>query len=171
MGESGNKLYVGRLDFNATEDDLRESFQKYGEITDAIIVMDRDSGRSKGFGFVTFGSSRDADDAVDGSSGLEIMGREVTVSYAKSRDSRGGGRGGYGGGRGGGRGGYGGGRGGGRGGYGGGRGGYGGGRGGSSYGGGGRSYGGGRGGSNYNSSSRYGSSSSYDNRSYGDKGY
>jgi RNA recognition motif-containing protein len=138
------KLYVGNLTYDTTEDNLVELFSEYGEVLSAQIIIDRDTNRSKGFGFVEMANG--ADEAANALNGQDFRGRNLTVNEARPREDRGGGgggRGGYGGG-GGGRGGYGGGgSGGGRGGYGGGGGGYGGG-GGGGYGGGGRGgYGGG----------------------------
>src|SRR5947199_6880232 len=149
----GKKLYVGNLTYNVNESDLEALFTPFGSVQSAQIIVDRDTNRSKGFGFVEMGSDAEAQAAIQSLNGQEHDGRNLTVNEAKPREDRGGGgggRGGYGGG-GGGRGGYGGGGGGGgRGGYGGGgggggsRGGYGGG------GGGGRGgYGGGGGGGRY----------------------
>ena len=121
-------LYVGNLPFGTTAADLEQLFGQYGTVTKAQIITDRDTGRSRGFGFVEM--SAGAEEAVEATNGLEFQGRRLTVNEAKPREERprggggggygggGGGRGGYGGG-GGGRGGYGGGGGGGRGGYGG----------------------------------------------------
>ncbi len=125
------KLYVGNLSFGTTQDDLVQLFGQFGEVASAQIVTDRETGRSRGFGFVEMSSG--GDEAIAGTNGADFQGRTLTVNEAKPREDRGGGgggggRGGYGGG-GGGRGGYGGGGGGGYGG-GGGRGGYGGGGGG-----------------------------------------
>jgi RNA recognition motif-containing protein len=131
----GKKLYVGNLTYETTNADLEQMFAAFGTVQSAQVIMDRDTGRSKGFGFVEMGSDAEAQAAIAGLSGKNVGGRNLTVNEAKPKEDRGGGgggRGGYGGG-GGGRGGYGGG--GGRGGYGGGGGGYGGGGGG--YGGGG----------------------------------
>jgi RNA recognition motif-containing protein len=137
------KLYVGNLTYDTTEDNLVELFSNYGEVLSAQIIIDRDTNRSKGFGFVEMASG--ADEAASQLNGRDFRGRNLTVNEARPREDRGNRGGGYGGGGGsrggGGRGGYGGDRGGG-GGYGGGRGGYGGDRGGGGYGGGG--YGGGR---------------------------
>jgi RNA recognition motif-containing protein len=141
------KLYVGNLTYDTTEDNLVELFSEYGEVLSAQIIIDRDTNRSKGFGFVEMADGAAADEAASALNGQDFRGRNLTVNEARPREDRGGGggRGGYGGG-GGGRGGYGGGGGGYGGGGGGGRGGYGGGgsggRGG--YGGGGGGYGGGR---------------------------
>ena len=128
----GNKIFVGGLNWDATDDDLRQSFGECGTITDAVVVNDRDTGRSRGFGFVTYSSDEEAKAAVEKFDGQDFMGRKLTVNEARQREERGDGGGG-GGGRGGG-GGY---RGGGGGG-GGARGGGGGGRGGGGGGGGGR---------------------------------
>ena len=138
----GNKLYVGNLAYSIRDEDLQQSFSQFGTVTSAKVMMDRDTGRSKGFGFVEMGSDAEAQAAINGMNGQSIGGRAVVVNEARPREERPGGfRGGYGGGGGGG--GYGGGgRSGGGGGYGGG--GYGGGGGGRSGGGGG--YGGGGGG-------------------------
>jgi len=139
----GSKLYVGNLSYNTTSSDLEQLFSQHGTVQSAEVIADRDSGRSKGFGFVPIGSDEEAQAAIAALNGQEQDGRTLTVNEAKPREDRGGGGGGGRGGGGGGRGGYGGGGGGGgRGGYGGGGGGRGGGGGG--YGGGG---GGGRGGS------------------------
>ncbi len=131
------KLYVGNLPFSTTEAELHDLFSQYGQVTSANIVMDRDTGRPRGFGFVEFADAADGNKAIEALNGTDMGGRSLTVNEARPREARGGGGGGgYGGGGGGGRGGYGGGRsGGGRGGYGGGgggggRGGYGGGGGG-----------------------------------------
>lgn len=134
-------LYVGNLPYNTTADDLREAFSAYGTVTRAQVVADRETGRSRGFGFVEMGDG--ADKAVEGLNGAPFQGRTLTVNEARPREERGGGGGGFGGGGGGGgrpRSGGGGGYGGGSGGYGGGGGGYGGGGGGGYGGGGGGRY-------------------------------
>jgi RNA recognition motif-containing protein len=134
----GKKLYVGNLSYDVDSSALQEIFGAHGTVESAQIITDRDTGRSKGFGFVEMGSDDEAQAAIAALNGQQHEGRALTVNEAKPREDRprgGGGGGGYGGGGGGGgRGGYGGG-GGGRGGYGGGGGG---GRGGSGGGGGGR---------------------------------
>ena len=146
----GNKLYVGNLSYNVRDDDLQQAFAQYGTVSSAKVMMDRDTGRSKGFGFVEMGSDPEAQAAINGMNGQALDGRAIVVNEARPREERpggfgGGSRGGFGGGGGsGGFGGGGGGRSGGGGGYGGGGGGYGGGGGGRSGGGGG--YGGGGGG-------------------------
>jgi cold-inducible RNA-binding protein len=113
----GKKLYVGNLTYKVNESDLEALFSQYGTVQSAQIIVDRDTNRSKGFGFVEMGSDAEAQAAIDGLNGQDHDGRNLTVNEAKPREERGGGggRGGYGGGGGGGggRGGYGGGRGGG----------------------------------------------------------
>jgi RNA recognition motif-containing protein len=125
----GSKLYVGNLSYNASSSDLEQLFGQHGTVQSAEVIADRDTGRSKGFGFVQMGSDGEAQAAIAALNGQEYGGRALTVNEAKPREERPRGGGGGGGG-GGGRGGFGGGRGGGGGGGGGGRGGYGGGRGG-----------------------------------------
>ena len=146
----GNKLYVGNLSYNVRDEDLQQAFAQYGSVSSAKVMMDRDTGRSKGFGFVEMGSDPEAQAAINGMNGQALDGRAIVVNEARPREERpggfGGGRPGGGGGGGGGFGGGGGGRSGGGGGFGGGSGGgYGGGGGGRS-GGGGGGYGGGGGG-------------------------
>jgi RNA recognition motif-containing protein len=117
----GRKLYVGNLSYGVTDSDLEQMFAAHGTVQSAQVIMDRDTGRSKGFGFVEMGSDQEAQAAISAMNGKEFDGRALTVNEAKPREDRGGGgrggsgggRGGYGGG-GGGRGGYGGGGGGGR---------------------------------------------------------
>ena len=149
----GNKLYVGNLAYSVRDESLQAAFGQFGTVTSAKVMMDRETGRSKGFGFVEMGSDAEAQAAINGMNGQALDGRPLVVNEARPREERpggfggggrsGGGGGGYGGG-GGGYGGGGGGRSGGGGGYGGGGSGGGGGRsgGGGGYGGG----GGGRGG-------------------------
>jgi len=118
------KLYVGNLSFDTSGADLEELFGEVGTVESATVIEDRDTGRSRGFGFIEMASKEEANQAIEQLNGREVDGRELKVNEAKPRESRGGGdggggRGGYGGG-GGGRGGYGGGGGGNRGGGGGG---------------------------------------------------
>jgi RNA recognition motif-containing protein len=108
------KLYVGNLSFQTTEDNLRDLFAAHGTVTSAQIVMDRETGRSRGFGFVEMPDKAQADAAIAACHGQSFMGRDLTVNEAIPKPAGGGGRGGFGGGGGGGRGGYGGGGGGGR---------------------------------------------------------
>jgi len=136
----GTRLYVGNLSYNVTEPELRDVFAEGGRnVVEVKIVMDRDTGRPRGFAFVEMGSDEEANAAISSLSGREVQGRAINVSEARARAPRSGGGGGYGGGGGGGYGGGGGG-------------GYGGGGGGGGYGGGGRGGGrgeGGRGGGDY----------------------
>jgi len=130
----GSKLYVGNLSYNVSSSDLEQLFSQHGSVQSAEVIADRDTGRSKGFGFVQMGTDEEAQAAIAALNGQDHDGRALTVNEAKPKEDRprGGGGGGYGGG-GGGRGGYGGGGGGGGGGRrGGGGGGYGGGGGGRS---------------------------------------
>jgi RNA recognition motif-containing protein len=141
----GKKLYVGNLSYSVSSSDLDQMFSQFGTVQSSQVIQDRDTGRSKGFGFVEMGSDAEAQAAIDGLHDQEHGGRRLTVNEARPREDRGGG-GGYGGG-GGGR----------SGGYGGGGGGYGGGGGGRSggYGGGGGGYGGGGGGGYKGGGGRY----------------
>jgi len=125
----GNKLYVGNLPYTVRDEDLQQSFSQYGSVSSAKVMMERDTGRSKGFGFVEMGSDAEAQAAIEGMNGQSLGGRSITVNEARPMEARpprsggggygggGGGGGGYGGGDRSGGGGYGGGGGGGRGGY------------------------------------------------------
>ena len=112
----GNKLYVGNLPYSVRDEDLQQSFGQFGAVTSAKVMMERDTGRSKGFGFVEMGSDAEAQAAINGMNGQPLGGRSVVVNEARPMEARpprtgggfGGGGGGYGGGGGGG-GGYGGG--------------------------------------------------------------
>jgi RNA recognition motif-containing protein len=102
----GKKLYVGNLPYSATEATLRELFAACGEVTSASIITDRDSGRSKGFGFVEMATDTAAQQAISQINGKTVDDRAITVAEARpprERSSFGGGRGGFGGGRGGSR--------------------------------------------------------------------
>lgn len=112
----GNKLYVGNLPYSVRDEDLQQSFGQFGAVTSAKVMMERDTGRSKGFGFVEMGSDAEAQAAINGMNGQPLGGRSVVVNEARPMEARpprtggfGGGGGGYGGGAGGGGGGYGGG--------------------------------------------------------------
>ena len=98
------KLYVGNLSFRTTSDDLREAFSSAGTVESATVIEDRDTGRSRGFGFVEMATPEEAATAIEQFNGKEFGGRNLTVNEAKPRADRGGGggRGGYGGGGGGG---------------------------------------------------------------------
>jgi RNA recognition motif-containing protein len=119
------KMYVGNLPFSASDVDIRELFSQYGAVTDVFLPIDRESGRPRGFAFVTMDTPAAMAASIEGLNGKDFMGRNLAINEARPKEERtgggggGGGRGGYGGGGGGGRGGYGGGGGGG-GGYGGG---------------------------------------------------
>jgi RNA recognition motif-containing protein len=105
----GTKLYVGNLAYTVTDSVLEQMFAAHGTVQSAQVIMDGDTGRSKGFGFVGMGSDQEAQAAIAATNGNEVDGRTLTVNEAMPREDRGGGgRGGYGGG-GGGQGGYGGG--------------------------------------------------------------
>lgn len=101
------KLYIGGLPYSATEDQLRDAFSQAGSVSSAVVIMDKMSGRSKGFGFVEFANDDDAAKAIDMWNGKDFGGRTLTVNEARPmeprRDFRGGGNGGYGGGGRGGR--------------------------------------------------------------------
>jgi len=104
------KLYVGNLSFNTTSDELRDLFSQAGTVESANVVEDRDTGRSRGFGFVEMASREEGEAAIQQFNGKDLGGRNLTVNEARPREDRGGGGGGRGGfGGGGGRGGYGGG--------------------------------------------------------------
>jgi hypothetical protein len=140
----GNKLYVGNLPYQMRDSDLEQAFSQFGQVTSAKVMMERETGRSKGFGFVEMGSDAEAQAAINGMNGQPLGGRSIVVNEARPMEQRprgfggGGGGGGYGGGGGGGYGG------------GGGR------SGGGGYGGGGRSGGGGGGGQDGGFRSPYG---------------
>jgi RNA recognition motif-containing protein len=99
---SNSKLFVGNLSFNTTENDLRDTFAAHGNVVEANLMMDRESGRPRGFGFVTMGTPEEAEAAIAALNGKSIDGRALTVNVAKPREERPGGGGGRGGGGGGG---------------------------------------------------------------------
>ncbi|HYG79616.1 MAG TPA: RNA-binding protein [Pyrinomonadaceae bacterium] len=102
------KLYVGNLSFQTSSDDLQRLFAQAGTVESAAVVEDRETGRSRGFGFVEMSTAEEGQAAIEQFNGQEINGRALNVNEAKPREDRGGGRGGFGGNRnGGGRGGYG----------------------------------------------------------------
>ena len=96
-----NKLFVGNLSFNTTENDLQDMFAAHGTVLEANLMMDRDSGRPRGFGFVTMSTPEEAQTAINALNGKEIDGRALTVNVARPREERSGGGGGrgFGGGR------------------------------------------------------------------------
>src|SRR5215213_4817398 len=92
------KLYVGNLSFQTSSEDLRDLFSQAGTVESASVVEDRDTGRSRGFGFVEMGSREEGEAAIAQFNGKEFGGRNLTVNEARPREDRGGGRGGFGGG-------------------------------------------------------------------------
>ena len=96
---SNSKLFVGNLSFNTTESDLHDTFAAHGTVVEANLMMDRMSGRPRGFGFVTMGSPEEAQKAIEALNGAQVDGRALTVNIAKPREERSGGGGGGGGGR------------------------------------------------------------------------
>ncbi len=93
----GKKLYVGNLTYNVNESDLEALFSEFGTVQSAQIIVDRDTNRSKGFGFVEMGSDAEAQAAIQGLDGQDHGGRNLTVNEAKPREARPSGGGGYGG--------------------------------------------------------------------------
>jgi RNA recognition motif-containing protein len=93
---SNNKLFVGNLSFNTTENDLQDMFAAHGTVLEANLMMDRDSGRPRGFGFVTMSTPEEAEAAINALNGKSIDGRALTVNVAKPREERSGGGGGRG---------------------------------------------------------------------------
>jgi len=95
-----SKLYVGNLSYDTRDDDLQELFSEYGQVVSAKVVMDRDTGRPRGFGFVEMGTAEEAQKAIQELDGKDFMGRAIKVNVAQPREDRPrGGRGGGGGGR------------------------------------------------------------------------
>jgi RNA recognition motif-containing protein len=105
----GNKLYVGNLPYTVRDEDLQQSFSEFGTVSSAKVMMERDTGRSKGFGFVEMGSDAEAQAAISGMNGQSLGGRSITVNEARPMEARPPRTGGYGGGDRSGGGGYGGG--------------------------------------------------------------
>src|SRR5690349_18929800 len=98
----GSKLFVGNLDFKITENDLQDAFAAHGTVVEANLMMDRTTGRPRGFAFVTMSTPEEAQKAIDALNGKELGGRTLNVNIARPREERSGGdggRGGYGGGR------------------------------------------------------------------------
>src|SRR5437870_5627118 len=89
----GRKLYVGNLAYGVTDSDLQQLFQQHGTVQSAQVIMDRDTNRSKGFGFVEMGSDAEAQAAITALNGKEVDGRALTVNVARPREAGGGGRG------------------------------------------------------------------------------
>ena len=88
------KLYVGNLSFETNETSLQDAFAQFGTVTDSVIMIDRTTNRSRGFGFVTMGSASEGEAAINGLNGVPLDGRNLTVNEARPREERGGGGGG-----------------------------------------------------------------------------
>jgi RNA recognition motif-containing protein len=88
----GNRLYVGNLSFDATSDSLRRAFEDFGEVTDVHVATDRETGRSRGFAFVTMASAQQASDAISRMNGVMLDGRPLRVNEAEERRGGGGGK-------------------------------------------------------------------------------
>lgn len=82
------KLFVGNISWNTTDEQLQELFSQHGEVEEAVIIKDKFSGRSKGFGFVTFVNDEDGDKAIEALNGQDVDGRDLTVNEAKPREER-----------------------------------------------------------------------------------
>lgn len=93
----GKRLYVGNLNYNIDKNDLEQMFAAYGTVTSAQVITDRDTGRSKGFGFVEMGTDEEAQAAINALNGKSHSGRNLTVNEARPQEGRGGGGGGFGG--------------------------------------------------------------------------
>ncbi len=98
---SQNKLYVGNLSFQSTEDDITDAFSAHGTVTSVNVITDRETGRPRGFAFVEMSTGQEAQAAMQALDGQDLGGRSLKVNVAKPRENRGGGGGGYGGGGGG----------------------------------------------------------------------
>ncbi len=94
MSNTNNKLFVGNLSFNTTENDLQDTFAAHGTVVEANLMMDRATGRARGFGFVTMSTPEEAQAAINALNGQEMSGRALTVNVAKPREERSGGGGG-----------------------------------------------------------------------------
>lgn len=86
------KIYVGNLSYDATSDDLENFFAKFGEITDVKLIIDRETNRSKGFGFITFATQDSAQAAIENTNGFDFMGRKLRVNSANDKGGSGGGQ-------------------------------------------------------------------------------
>jgi RNA recognition motif-containing protein len=82
----GNKVYVGNLPFGVGQEELKNAFSEYGEITEAVVITDKYNGRSKGFGFVTFANDEDAQKAISEMNGKDLQGRELKVNEARAKE-------------------------------------------------------------------------------------
>lgn len=83
---NNSKIYVGNLSWGISTDQLKQAFEEYGDVVDAIVVTDKQTGRSRGFGFVEFKKEADAQKAVDAMNGKELDGRELVINFAKARE-------------------------------------------------------------------------------------
>jgi RNA recognition motif-containing protein len=99
LNQMSAKLFVGNLSFNMTENDLHDAFAAHGTVVEANLMMDRATGRPRGFGFVTMSTPEEAQKAIEALNGKEVGGRALTVNIARPREERSGGGGGGGGGR------------------------------------------------------------------------
>ena len=88
--EMNNKIFVGNLSFNTTENDLQDAFAAHGTVTEANLITDRETGRARGFGFVTMSTDEEANKAVEAMNGASLDGRTLTVNIARPREERGG---------------------------------------------------------------------------------
>jgi RNA recognition motif-containing protein len=88
---SNNKLYVGNLPYTIDDDSLRHNFAEYGNVQSAKVMMDRDTGRSKGFGFVEMANDQEAEAAIAGLNGMSVGGRSIVVNVSRPKESTGGG--------------------------------------------------------------------------------
>lgn len=86
----GNKLFVGNLSWGTTSQSLQQAFEQFGTVTDAVVISDRDTGRSRGFGFVTFENDADAESAMQEMDGKDLDGRPIRVNEAQEKKPRGG---------------------------------------------------------------------------------
>lgn len=84
-----SKLYVGNLPYSADDASLRSNFSEYGDVASAKVMMDRDSGRSKGFGFVEMGNAEQAEAAIKGLNGMSVGGRDIVVNISRPKESSG----------------------------------------------------------------------------------
>lgn len=82
------KLFIGNLDYTVTSDDLRDAFSKFGTVVDAVVITDRETKRSRGFGFVEFSSEEEAKKAIEGMNQQELKGRKINVNEAKPQENR-----------------------------------------------------------------------------------
>jgi hypothetical protein len=90
-----SKIFVGKLSWNTTNDTLHAAFSEFGQVVDSIVMVDRETGRSRGFGFVTYNTEEEATAAIEGMNGQELDGRTISVNVANARGGGGGGGGGY----------------------------------------------------------------------------